>query len=168
MKKFNEAYEKSKKTVNESRQQQIDREHALIVESVKKEFGVTNLGAVSDLEKKELRSIVLEYWDPKSGLTEKGQKYLNEGVSAVNESSSPETIKRHILNQASTYLRQWVDGSMSPAEVEDKLSVLIRDMRLDGVKVKIGSVKDKESIKGILAEQLCKLFCARLASFKLQ
>ena len=168
MKKFNEAYEQSKKTITESRQQQIDREHALVVESVKREFGVTDFKTVSDFEKNELRSIILEYWDPKNGLTEKGRNYIDNGVSALNESSSPETIKRHLINQASVYLRQWVDGSMSPTEVEHKIADILRDARVEGAKVKIGSVKDKESVKGILAEQLCKLFCARLASFKLQ
>ena len=168
MKKFQDAFEHSKKTVTESRQQQIDHEHALVVESVKKEFGVTDLKNVSDFEKNELRSLVLEYWDPKSGLTEKGHNYIENGISTLNESSSTGTIKRHFINQSSAYLRQWVDGSMSPTEVEHKLADVIREMRLDGAKIKIGSVKDKDSLKGIMAEQLCKLFCARLASFKLQ
>ena len=168
MKKFDEAYNQSKKVVTESKQQQIDREHALVVESVKNEFGVTDFRNVSDFEKNEIRSIILEYWDPKSGLTEKGRNYIENGVTSVNESSSPESIKRKLISQSSSYLRQWVDGTMSPTEVEHKLCDIIREMRVDGAKIKIGSLKDKESVKGALAEQLCKLFCARLASFKLQ
>lgn len=166
MNQIKDAYNNSKNSVNEMKQARIDREHALVLESIKREFGVTDFSKVSDIEKAELRRTVLEYWDPKEGLTKKGLKYINEGVSSVNEASSADTIKRNLTGKINGYLRQWVDGTMAPAEVEAKISEALIDIRESGAKINVGSVKNKESVKGIVAEQVCKLFCAKISSFK--
>ena len=48
MKNYATAYKNSKTAVNEARAIDIDKEHRVILEAVKREFGVSNFNELSD------------------------------------------------------------------------------------------------------------------------
>lgn len=61
MKNYATAYKNSKTAVNEARAIDIDKEHRVILEAVKREFGISNFNELSDDDRAMYKSLILEY-----------------------------------------------------------------------------------------------------------
>jgi len=113
MRNYASVYRNSKKVVNEAKTIDIDREHKEIVEAVRKEFGVVSFNQLSEAERINCRNMILEYWNPTSGLTEAGKTFLNESKQVLTDKSSDENIKRYFQREVRADATNYMYGILS-------------------------------------------------------
>lgn len=97
MKNFNEVYRNSKVEVLAKKQELIESQKVSIITALKEMYMIT--GKITDLPKDmqiEMKKRVLEYWDPKTGITKAGTKLLNEREITLSENSKRPDIKMYI------------------------------------------------------------------------
>lgn len=104
MKSFNEVYRNSKKEVLEQKAAIIETQKVAVVKAIKEMYMVS--GKITDLPKamqQEMANRVLEYWDPKFGLTKAGARLLNENVITLNTRSSKDDLRLYIEHQVKAH-----------------------------------------------------------------
>ena len=97
MKSFADAYKDSKKEVIERRKMLLESQKISVVEAMKAVYGIQ--GKISDMPKSrqaELAKDLLEYWDPKDGITKAGEKLINESKIQLHEGSSNAEVEKYI------------------------------------------------------------------------
>lgn len=97
MRDFNQVLNESKTEVLAAKKAKIDNERIAILEAVKTDYMITSkFKELPTSEQQKLKSVILEYWNPKTGLTSKGVKFLNEGESTLTKDSDAKDVKRFI------------------------------------------------------------------------
>lgn len=139
MKNLNDAIQSSKMAVMESKAERVDREHAQVLEVIKAEFGISNFANESQSTKKAIRALVLEMWNPSTGLTPKGARMISEGVTkSLTEDSTPEHVEKYVKTRMKTACRSFVNGIFSKAdlikEYSDVVDYVLRQVRVKGIK----------------------------------
>jgi len=114
MKQISEALEVSKNAVLESNKVRIDREHAQVIDLIKTSFGISNFANESKHTQQSVKALILEYWNPETGLTKKGIKALNEGaVKDLTSESTEEQVRGYVKAELQTACNGFVGGSRS-------------------------------------------------------
>lgn len=111
MKNFTEVYKNSKHEVLAQRAALVEAQKVEVIKALKEMYMVT--GKVTELPKKmqdEMTRRVLEYWNPKSGLTKAGQTLLTEKKIFINSRSTKEDIKLYIESQVRTHYNTIVEA----------------------------------------------------------
>lgn len=112
MRKFEEVLNESKQDVLAAKQNKIASEKAAILEAVKTDYMITSkFKDLSKTEQLKLKSVILEYWNPKTGLTSKGVKFLNEGESVLTKDSDSNDVKRYIIKSVKKDIESYLKAS---------------------------------------------------------
>ena len=161
MKNYATAYKNSKSVVNEARAIDIDKEHRVILEAVKREFGVSNFNELSDDDRAMYKSLILEYWTPTGGMTENGRKFLNESRIVLSPESTDDIIKRYfqreVKNDATNYMYGVLSGNTNGQSVANLKA---------GIEEQIGRRLPSKTVKEWLYEILYKHLQSRVKSLK--
>lgn len=99
MKSFSAAYHISRKETKDEKSAAILQEQAKLVAAMKHEFGINDFGKLTESEKKSYRSMLNEMWNRKTGLTQKGIKFLNEAVTPLTKDSTIEQIEKQFKKE---------------------------------------------------------------------
>lgn len=136
MKNIDTAVAASKNNVTNDNNMRILREKALVIESIKREFGITNFSNESADVRKSIRSLILEMWDPNTGLTKVGLKFVNEGGNApLTKDSTDGQIKSHIRRALMTSCVEYANTNLSSGALREKYESVCKDvMKSTGVK----------------------------------
>jgi len=115
MKNYASVYKNSKKVVNEAKAIDIDKEHGMILEAVKKEYGIHSFSELSEAERTEYKNIILDFWTPTDGLTQAGIDFINESLSLdkFNNETSDATIKRFFQKEVKADATNYIYGILS-------------------------------------------------------
>lgn len=111
MKSYNTVFNKNKKLVLEQRQYTLDAQKKQVLEALKLDNFYS--GKITDLPKSKQEKYLkqlLEYWNPKTGLTKAGEKYLQTGVTVLNESSDSYDIRKYILKQVTLHEAEFINA----------------------------------------------------------
>lgn len=166
MRKIDTALQNSKTAVNESNSARISQEHALVVETVKREFGVTNFANESEDVRKSLKSLILEMWNSETGLTEKGKKFVNEGKNEVlTPDSTEDQICHYCKNKFLGPCRSYFGGTFSYADLMNAFGET-RSFVLKSTKNKVTKTFVKECFAECLAKAASAKFKVRLVPGK--
>lgn len=112
MRGFNQVLNESKQEVLSARQTKIDNERVAILEAVKTDYMITSkFKELPVSEQQKLKSIILEYWNPKTGLTSKGLKFLNEGESTLTKDSDINDVKHFIEKTVKRDIDEYLKAS---------------------------------------------------------
>ena len=112
MRDFYQVLNESKNEVLMAKQNRIKAEQTAILEAVKTEYMITSkIKELPVSEQNKLKTLILEYWNPKSGLTAKGAKYLNEGASTLTKDSDSNNIKRYIEKAVKSNIDEYLKAS---------------------------------------------------------
>ena len=118
MRKINEALQTSKNAVLESNRVRIDKEHAQIIDLVKTSFGISNFANESKHTQEAVKALILEYWNPRTGLTKKGIRALNEGtVRDLTSESTEEQVRGFVRRELQTACNAYAGGTFSCADL---------------------------------------------------
>lgn len=112
MRGFNQVLNESKQEVLSARQSKIDNERVAILEAVKTDYMITSkFKELPVSEQQKLKSVILEYWNPKTGLTSKGLKFLNEGESILTKDSDINDVKHFIEKTVKRDIDEYLKSS---------------------------------------------------------
>lgn len=149
MRKLDTALRNSKSIIDESNAQRISREHALIVESIKTEFGITDFNKENESVKKSIRSLILEMWNPKTGITEKGLSFVNEGALTLTPESTSQQVASYIRKQIMGDCRGYAKSVLSVSDFRSRISEVCANV----VELTKGMFK-KTDAKAVIAKYL--------------
>ena len=137
MKKFKSALLESKNEVLEMRKKKVSKEHKLILESVKDEYNVTDFSLLPKDKKQAMKSLILEFWNPKTGITNKGIKFINESVTTLTPDSTGEDIKKYVNALVNKNINTFLQSIQNPEKIKrliDKVHNSIMDMTKKKIK----------------------------------
>lgn len=137
MKKFKSALLESKNEVLEMRKKKVSKEHKLILESVKDEYNITDFSLLPKDKKHAMKSLILELWNPKTGITNKGIKFINESVTTLTPDSTGEDIKKYVNALVNKNINTFLQSIQNPEKIKrliDKVHNSIMDMTKKKIK----------------------------------
>ena len=137
MKKFKSALLESKNEVLEMRKKKVSKEHKLILESVKDEYNITDFSLLPKDKKQAMKSLILELWNPKTGITNKGIKFINESVTTLTPDSTGEDIKKYVNALVNKNINTFLQSIQNPEKIKrliDKVHNSIMDMTKKKIK----------------------------------
>lgn len=137
MKKFKSVLLESKNEVLEMRKKKVGKEHKLILESVKDEYNVTDFSLLPKDKKQAMKSLILEFWNPKTGITNKGIKFINESVTTLTPDSTGEDIKKYVNALVNKNINTFLQSIQNPEKIKkliDKVHNSIMDMTKKKIK----------------------------------
>ena len=137
MKKFKSALLESKNEVLEMRKKKVSKEHKLILESVKDEYNITDFSLLPKDKKQAMKSLILEFWNPKTGITNKGIKFINESVTTLTPDSTGEDIKKYVNALVNKNINTFLQSIQNPEKIKrliDKVHNSIMDMTKKKIK----------------------------------
>ena len=112
MRDFNQVLNESKREVMLSKKEKIDSEKRAVLEAIKTDYMITSKFKDLNLpDKLKFKSIILEYWNPKTGLTSKGVKFLNEGEMALNKDSQADDVKKFIAKDVKKSIEDFIKAT---------------------------------------------------------
>lgn len=117
-KTFKSALLESKQEVLAMRKTKISEEHKLILESVKEEYNIADFNTLPKSEKKAMKSLILEFWNPKTGITNKGIKFINESVTTLTPDSTGEEIKKYVNALVNKNINTFLDTLQDPEKIK--------------------------------------------------
>lgn len=161
MKNYAHVYKNSKKVVNEAKAIDIDKEHRQILEAVKKEFGIVSFAGLNESEKNTYKSMILEYWSPKTGLTDAGIKFINESKMTLSEKSSDDVISAFVKREVKADATNYIYGILSGNTNGQSLANLKADI-LKATGKKSLSKECVAACKQEIAQILCKHLCSKI------
>ena len=137
MKKFKSALLESKDEVLAMRKKKVSKEHKLILESVKDEYNVTDFSLLPNNKKKAMKSLILEFWNPKTGITNKGIKFINESVTTLTPDSTGDDIKKYVNALVNKNINTFLQSIQNPKKIKgliDKVHQSIMEMTKKKIK----------------------------------
>lgn len=156
MKSFSTVYNKSKQEVLEANQAMINRQKGMVLEKLKTEYMIT--GKLLDLpnrQQQKLAKILLEYWKPKTGLTEAGKKYLETDILALNENSSKADITKYIKHETKKNIDNIVESFLRG---KGKLVVEAFKRNIEPqIKKSLSGESVKDVVWGVISERMKNL-----------
>ena len=110
MRTYNQVFNQSKKEVLDQRKAVFDKQKIAVVNVLKENYGID--GKIDDLSKKEKEKMLkrlLEYWNPKTGINEKGVKLIQDSIIVLNENSTADDIRAYIRKRAYRNAQQMIE-----------------------------------------------------------
>lgn len=99
MKSFNVVYGQQKYSAIAEKRSEVEKEHTLLVEAIKKEYVVNDFSKLNEAEKESYRALINEMWDKDNGLNEKGKAFINESAQVLTEKSTDAQIEKYIKRE---------------------------------------------------------------------
>ena len=99
MKSFNVVYGQQKYSAIAEKRSNVEKEHSLLVEAIKKEYVVNDFSKLNEAEKESYRSLINEMWDKDNGLNEKGKAFINESTQVLTDKSTDAQIEKYIKRE---------------------------------------------------------------------
>lgn len=100
MKTYSQVYNTSRAAVQEHRKKLIEMQKVAVCNVLKETFGIS--GKLDDLDSKtkaKMAKRLLEYWSPKTGITNAGEKLINQNRLVLTANSSTEDVRKYIEKQ---------------------------------------------------------------------
>lgn len=155
MKKFNDACQNSKTSVLNEQKNVAERQHKDIVNAIRKEYGIDCFSKLTESEKKSYHALILEMWNPETGLTKKGIRFINESKSILTSESTDEQMEKYFLKEMYPSIRGVVAGQISMDRVQEVSKQVKRNME-EMHKAKISSKLLKEALWKEIAREVAK------------
>lgn len=162
MNTFSNACQNSKNNVLSEKKIVIDRQHNDIVNAIKKEYGISSFGSLTESEKKSYKALILEMWNPNDGLTRKGERFLNESKTIITADSTEEQMVKYFTREIGEYAKGYVNGSVSLTRLEE----LTREVKSSMDEMR-GSKVPSKLLKETLFQIICKEVLKNVRTFKL-
>lgn len=111
MRNYNDVCKDSKQEVLKQKAQILETQKVAVINALKEMYMIT--GKVSQLPiamQEEMKNRVLEYWNPKTGLTKSGVKLLNEKEITINKQSKKEDLRLYIESQVKKHYRVIIES----------------------------------------------------------
>lgn len=100
MKSFQSVLHDSKKELLDRKREKINDEKKSLLENLKRKYLITDkLKNLPADKQKNMLNMLLEFWNPKSGINVKGIKFLKEDKIAISKKSTPENIKQFAIQE---------------------------------------------------------------------
>lgn len=99
MKSFKLVYNQQKSTAVAKKRSTIERDHARLVESIKKEFVIDDFSKLNESERESYRAMIDKMWNVNEGLTEAGKLFINESAAPLTEKSTDEQIEKFVKRE---------------------------------------------------------------------
>lgn len=99
MRSFKDVYKSSKESVREAQNAQIALQRQEILAAMSNVYGVKNFSTLNESEKAKYKGLLLEYWNPKTGMTKKGKLLIKESQKTIFPASSQDEIKEYFQNE---------------------------------------------------------------------
>lgn len=160
MKDFSKVYNSSKESVNLEKQNKIDQEHKMILESIKSEYMIDKFSALNDALKESYKSLILEYWNPKTGITKKGLEFLNENKQTLTDKSTDDQIKKYFMRSIKSRIHE-IMNDLNRADITVVNPILKEIKELTGKKI------PNKEVKQWIYEIVCKYIGDIIKSYKL-
>ena len=110
MRTYNQVLNQSKKEVLEQRKAVFDKQKIAVVNVLKENYNIQcKMEELPKEEQEQMLKRLLEYWNPKTGINEKGIKLIQENVIVLNEKSTADDIRLYIKKMAYRNLDQMVE-----------------------------------------------------------
>lgn len=101
MRTYNQVLNQSKKEVLEQRKAVFDKQKIAVVNVLKENYNIQcKMEELPKEEQEQMLKRLLEYWNPKTGINEKGIKLIQENVIVLNEKSTVDDIRLYIKKMA--------------------------------------------------------------------
>lgn len=100
MRNYNQVCKDSKQEVLQQKAAILEAQKVAVINALKEMYMIT--GKISSLPyelQEEMKTRVLEYWSPKTGLTKSGVRLLNEREIVINKKSSKDDLRLYIEKQ---------------------------------------------------------------------
>lgn len=100
MRNYNQVCKDSKQEVLQQKAAILETQKVAVINALKEMYMIT--GKISSLPyelQEEMKTRVLEYWNPKTGLTKSGVRLLNEREIVINKKSSKDDLRLYIEKQ---------------------------------------------------------------------
>lgn len=100
MRNYNQVCKDSKQEVLQQKAAILETQKVAVINALKEMYMIT--GKISSLPyelQEEMKTRVLEYWSPKTGLTKAGVRLLNEQEIVINKKSSKDDLRLYIEKQ---------------------------------------------------------------------
>lgn len=100
MRNYNQVCKDSKQEVLQQKAAILETQKVAVINALKEMYMIT--GKISSLPyelQEEMKTRVLEYWSPKTGLTKSGVRLLNEREIVINKKSSKDDLRLYIEKQ---------------------------------------------------------------------
>lgn len=162
MNTFSNACQNSKNAVLSQKRDVIERQHADIVNAIKKEYGITSFSSLTEGEKNSYKTLLLEMWSPSDGLTKKGLRFLNESKTILTVDSTEEQIVKFFSREIMESAKSCVAGNISIGRLEEVAKTVKSEMdEMRGTKV------PAKLLKETLYQIVCKEVVKQIRGFKL-
>ena len=99
MKSFKHVYNKQRSTAVAEQRTTIEKDHARLVEAVKKEFVIDDFSKLNESDRESYRAMINKMWNKDEGLTEAGVAFINESVAPLTEKSTDEQIEKFVKRE---------------------------------------------------------------------
>jgi hypothetical protein len=99
MKSFKLVYNQQKSTAIAEQRSNIEKDHARLVEAIKKEYVINDFSQLNESDRESYRAMINAMWDKDNGLNEKGVAFINESVSVLTEKSTDEQIEKYVKRE---------------------------------------------------------------------
>lgn len=145
MKSFNTVYNNSKKYVLNERNKVLTEERKKVVNILKEEYMISgDILSLPKTKQNNLAKKVLEYWQPKKGLTKAGKKLIEGHIINLTPLSDNNDIKKYIQNETKKNIGQVIEMFKT-----DNVKLLIESFKAD-IEPKVQKILLSESIRDIV------------------
>src|SRR5574344_793384 len=143
MKSFGTAYSISREDARQAKAAVTEQERATLVAAIKRQYGIDSFSALNESERRSYRSMLLEMWDAKGGMNDKGRKFLNESAPVLTKDSTEAQVKKAFQDKgrgnAKAYAKCILSSEDGSCPISSKHKGRIESQtgrRLSGAKVK--------------------------------
>lgn len=99
MKKFNDVVLSKRRELSKERKNKINEQRKEVLNRLMKDRYITSPYALNESARTSLKATMLQLWNPNTGLTKKGYKYLFESeIPDLTPQSTPDDIKNWIVS----------------------------------------------------------------------
>lgn len=111
MNSYNTVYNNGKKAAKVEQLALYESQRVELVNAIKREYGISDFSTLSEGQRKAFHKLVAEMWTKESGLNKSGEDFIKEGKRPLNESSSPDRIKKEYQRGVKTILNNKFSSS---------------------------------------------------------
>ena len=161
MKSFDKVLHSSEKDVINEQQKAFAADKARLIASIKHEYGLQDFNSISESDKESYKAMINEMWSPKTGLNEKGLKFINESAAVLTEKSTDEQIEKFAKKEIKACADHIIQSMMMGKEC--KCLVNLKKTVEENTKKKMSN----KVLKQWIYDVICPYVGAKIKSVKL-
>lgn len=152
MKKFGEIY-KQKLTEAEARQEsKVLEDFKTVYNALLENYGLTSVYQLDENTQLSFLTELSHYWDEESGISEKGNEFLNKRSMTVNENSTTVQKKNFLREKTYTIINETLRKSNLKYNLYDVIDEMYHQMKASD----LSDILNPETITTIINESLQK------------